>query len=236
MPGNVSTGKLSRALGYQFKRPELLTHALVHRSAPNEHPDTHPESNERLEFLGDAVLDLIMARELYMRFPGDAEGTLTRYKSVLVNEAGLAEIARQVDLGAFLILGRGEKESGGRDKPSLLSDALEAILGAIYLDGGIDAVEPVILALFSRSLDTVKARTAPRGDYKTALQEWTQANGMGLPAYRLLGQEGPDHARTYTVAVSLGNECLAEGKGRSKREAERLAARGALEKLTRAQA
>ncbi len=235
MPDSTSPDKLAKALGYNFKRPELFTHALVHRSAPNEHAKEHPESNERLEFLGDAVLDMIIARELYVRFPDDAEGTLTRYKSALVNESGLAEIARQIDLGAYLILGHGEEESGGRDKPSLLSDALEAILGAIYLDGGTDAVDPVILKLFHQSLATVESRTAPRGDYKTALQEWTQANGLGLPAYRLLGKTGPDHARTYAVAVSLGDDTLAEGAGKSKREAERLAAQGALEKLTGSQ-
>jgi len=222
---------LAAALGHRFADPALLATALVHRSAPNERPGTCPESNERMEFLGDAVLDLVIAQALFERFPGATEGELTRYKASLVSEQALAEVARELKVGDYLVLGRGEEETRGRDKPSILSDALEAVFGAVYLDGGPEAAERVILGRFGRGLDTVRETSAPRGDYKTALQEWTQARGRGLPGYRLVTTEGPDHARRYTVAVSLDGAELATGNGTSKREAERLAAQAALKAL-----
>jgi ribonuclease III len=230
-PSGAEPGALAKALGYAFRAPDLLARAIVHRSAPNERPAVYPESNERLEFLGDAVLDLVIAEALYRRFPAAAEGELTRYKAALVSELALAEVARDLGLGAYLVLGRGEEETGGRDKPSILSDALEAVLGAVYLDGGMPEAEALVLRLFGPGLSGVDQGGAPRGDYKTALQEWTQARGMGLPAYRLEAAEGPDHARRYTVVVALGGKPLASGQGPSKREAERLAARGALDAL-----
>ncbi|MBI5137111.1 MAG: ribonuclease III [Nitrospirae bacterium] len=223
--------QLERAIGYRFRSGGRLRHALVHRSAPNERPSEFPESNERLEFLGDAVLDLVIARALFERFGDAAEGALTRYKSTLVSEAALAALARSLSLGAYLALGRGEEDTRGREKSSILSDALEAVLGAIYLDGGMEPVERVILTLFETDLETVRQRSAPRGDYKTALQEWTQAQGMGLPGYRLLDASGPDHCRTYTVAAILAGKELARGTGTSKRDAERLAAENALRAL-----
>ncbi len=219
---------LEKVLGYAFRAKDMLAGAVVHRSAPNERPSACPESNERLEFLGDAVLDLAIADALYRRFPGAAEGELTRYKAALVSELALADVAREIGLGAYLLLGRGEEETGGRDKPSILSDALEAVIGAVYLDGGPAAAEGLVLRLFADALAAVQETGAPRGDYKTALQEWTQARGRGLPSYRMEAAEGPDHARRYTVVVALGGEPLATGEGRSKREAERVAARGAL--------
>jgi ribonuclease III len=222
---------LEKVLGYAFRDLGLLAGAVVHRSAPNERPAACPASNERLEFLGDAVLDLIIAEDLYRRFPEAPEGELTRYKASLVSELALADVARDVGLGSYLLLGRGEEETGGRDKPSILSDALEAVLGAVYLDGGVAAAEALVLRLFGDALAAVQETGAPRGDYKTALQEWTQARGLGLPAYRLEATEGPDHARRYTVVVALGGKALATGQGASKREAERLAARGALAAL-----
>ncbi len=223
---------LEQALGYQFADRARLVNALVHRSAPNEHPEIYPESNERMEFLGDAVLDLVIAKSLYERFPGATEGALTRYKSTLVSESALAVVAQDLNLGRYLILGRGEEETHGREKPSILSDALEAVLGAVYLDRGMDTAQQVILALFADGLDTVRERSAPRGDYKTALQEWTQAKGLGLPSYRLEATDGPDHQRCYTVSVSLGGKELARGSGTSKRESERLAAAAALKILS----
>jgi len=223
--------QLSQALDYRFAEPALLKNALVHRSAPNEHPDIYPNSNERLEFLGDAVLDLVIARALYERFTNAPEGVLTRYKSSLVNEGALANLARGLNLGKYLILGRGEEETQGRGKPSILSDALEAVLGAIYLDGGMEAAEGVIRQLFNDRLETVAEHSAPRGDYKTALQEWAQANGYGLPRYQLKETSGPDHRRTYTLAVYLSDKEIAVGSGTSKRDAERLAARTALAQL-----
>lgn len=235
MHDRPARARLEADLGYTFRNPALLENALVHRSAPNELREDQIDSNERLEFLGDGVLDLAIARDLYARFPDAAEGALTRYKATLVSEAALADIARGLDLGRYLLLGKGEKDTGGRDKPSILSDALEAVLGAIYLDGGFEEAERVIGTLFREGLESVRERSAPRGDYKTALQEWTQAHSRGLPRYRLLATEGPDHARTYTVTVALGGRPLAEGTGASKREAERAAARQALEILIREQ-
>lgn len=233
--GSREPAALESALGYRFGNPRLLATALVHRSAPNERPEACPESNERLEFLGDAVLDLVVAQALFERFPAATEGELTRYKASLVSELALTEVARALGLGRHLVLGRGEEETAGRDKPSILSDALEAVFGAIYLDGGLAAAERVIRALLGDALKTVRETSAPRGDYKTALQEWTQARGQGLPGYRLLATEGPDHARRYTVAVTLEGETLATGEGTSKREAERLAARAALQRLSSGQ-
>jgi len=230
-PAGADAAALAKALGYAFHDSGLLARAVVHRSAPNERPAVYPESNERLEFLGDAVLDLVIAEDLYRRFPGATEGELTRFKAALVSELALADVARDLGLGKYLVLGRGEEETGGRDKPSILSDALEAVLGAVYLDGGMPQVEALVLRLFGPGLAVVDQSGAPRGDYKTALQEWTQARGMGLPAYRLEAAEGPDHARRYTVVVALGGKPLATGQGPSKREAERLAARGALAQL-----
>jgi ribonuclease-3 len=232
MANPVSPAELAKAIDYRFGSQALLENSLVHRSAPNENPESHPASNERLEFLGDAVLDLVIARALYERFPEAPEGTLTRYKSALVNEQALAALARSLHLGDYLILGRGEEETQGRAKPSILSDALEAVLGATYLDGGMAAAETVILRLFSETLDSVETTSAPRGDYKTALQEWAQANGHGLPKYQLKTTSGPDHRRIYTIAVFLGESELASGTGSSKRDAERLAAQIALEQLT----
>jgi ribonuclease-3 len=224
---DAKRAELEAALGYRFSRPDLLEHALVHRSAPNEQPERYPASNERLEFLGDAFLDLVIAHALFENHPDAPEGELTRYKSTLVSEWALAELARRLDLGKHLILGRGEEETGGREKPSLLADALEAVLGAIYVDGGMARGEAVILALFAEALESVHRRSVPRGDYKTALQEWTQSHGLGLPDYQLLATNGPDHQRTYTSGVFLGKRELARGRGTSKREAERLAARDA---------
>jgi ribonuclease-3 len=234
--GSEAPEKLEAAIGYRFRDRGLLEKALVHRSAPNERPGTCPESNERLEFLGDTVLDLVIAQALFVRFPAATEGELTRYKASLVSELALTEVARRLGLGAFLVLGRGEEETDGRDKPSILSDALEAVFGAVYLDAGLAAAEGVILGLFGKGLDGVGETSAPRGDYKTALQEWTQARGRGLPGYRLAATEGPDHARRYTVTVALEGEELATGHGTSKREAERLAAQAALKVLVEREA
>jgi ribonuclease-3 len=234
--GSEAPEKLEAAIGHRFRDRGLLETSLVHRSAPNERPGTCPESNERLEFLGDTVLDLVIAQALFARFPAATEGELTRYKASLVSELALTEVARNLGLGAFLVLGRGEEETDGRDKPSILSDALEAVVGAVYLDAGLEAAEGVILGLFGKGLDGVGETSAPRGDYKTALQEWTQARGRGLPGYRLAATEGPDHARRYTVTVALEGEELATGQGTSKREAERLAAQAALKRLVEREA
>ncbi|MFQ5508866.1 MAG: ribonuclease III [Leptospirillia bacterium] len=232
MPAKADPAALEAVLGYRFSNRALLETALVHRSAPNERRRRYPESNERLEFLGDGVLDLVIAHALFLRFPDAPEGELTRFKAALVSESGLAERALEMDLGNYLILGRGEEDTGGREKPSLLSDTFEAILGAVYLDGGMEAVEQVILERFSGPIANVREQSAPRGDYKTALQEWTQAHGMGLPAYETLSTDGPDHNLTYRVAVHLGDERMGEGIGHSKREAERSAAEAALARLS----
>ncbi len=219
--------RIQKELGYEFRQREFLETALRHSSFVNENPREEFVHNERLEFLGDALLDLVISRELYRRFSAAREGELTRWRAYLVNSAQLSEIARSIDLGAALQLGGGEESGGGRDKSSILADALEAVLAAVYLDGGLDAAQQVVGFLFDRLLD----QTASENDYKSRLQEYTQAREKTVPEYRLLRSWGPDHDKRFHMSVSLSQKELATGEGRTKKEAAQEAARKALELL-----
>jgi ribonuclease-3 len=219
---------LARKLGHRFRDQGLLDRALRHSSYAHENPGTGP-SNEQLEFLGDAVLSLTVSNLLLAAFPGSAEGELSRGRAALVNARQLAALARQLDLGAHLLLGRGEAQQAGREKPSLLADALEAVMAAVFLDGGLQAATSLTQRLFALYLE---AGGAPLGqDYKTALQEFTQPRHKTSPTYALIEESGPGHARRFLVEVELLGQPLARGEGRSKKQAEQQAARRALQIL-----
>jgi ribonuclease-3 len=218
--------RLCQALGYSFSNRGLLLEALTHRSFKNERPDLISTDNERLEFLGDAVVGLVVASLLYSRFPNADEGELTRRRADLVSERGLSEAAQVLGVGDAMRLGKGEERSGGRSKPRLLASALEACIGAIYSEGGAQAAFGVAREIFEPRLHTI---AGGRLDAKSKAQEWAQAHLGGTPSYRLVGTEGPDHAREFTVALELHGKPVATGVGRSKNEAEQAAAWAALE-------
>ncbi len=218
-------------LGYTFRRPALLRLALTHPSYAHEHPHQEGEAhNQRLEFLGDAVLDFLVAAWLYRTYPHFPEGTLTRLRATLVRTETLARLARELGLGAALRLGRGEEEHGGRDRPANLCDALEAVVGALYLDGGLEAAWARLRPWFARETETILAEET-YVDAKSRLQEWAQGELGITPAYRIVGEEGPDHAKTFTAQALLGEQVVGEGQGSSKRAAEQEAARMALRRL-----
>jgi len=224
--------KLFLGLGYTFRDADVVTTALTHTSYANENPRAAPHHNERLEFLGDAVLDFVISDALMREFPDSPEGDLSKIRASLVSEGALAELARELDLGAHLRIGRGERRSGGHEKNSILSDALEALLAAVYLDSapssGISEVQRVILALFKSRLGA--ARKEPGNeDYKTALQELVQSHHRETVRYDILAEKGPDHDKHFHAAVFLRDRELGRGDGRSKKTAEQAAARTALE-------
>jgi len=215
---------LQARLGVQFRNPELLERALRHSSYVYENPERGP-SNEQLEFLGDAVLSLAVSHLLLSAFPESPEGELSRRRAALVNSRTLALLARRLELGRYLLLGRGEDRQGGRKKPSLLADALEAVLAAVFLDQGLEAAQRLVHKWLSPLM--AAQRELDFQDAKTMLQEWAQARGE-VPQYQLLEEGGPSHARVFRVAVLLRGQALAEGVGPSKKAAEQMAARQAL--------
>jgi len=223
-------GNLEDLLGYRFIRPELLMVALAHKSFVNEHPEVCAEDNERLEFLGDAVLDLVVSAKIFSDYPQLKEGEMTRVRAEVVSEKSLSTLARGIHLGESLRLGRGEEQTGGRCKESLLADALEAVFGAVFLDGGFSAAREVILSLTGRSI-SIAARRKSGLDNKTRLQEELQSRFGRMPEYVLLNTLGPDHARVYQVAVRFGEELIGRGEGRTKKQAEQQAAAEALERF-----
>ena len=212
---------LMNTLGYQFKDPALLKRALTH-------PSMGGEDNQRLEFLGDAVLQYIMSDILYATHPKDREGSLTHLRALLVCEAALSQVARSLHVGEALIMDKGEALTGGRDKPSVLCDAMEAILAAAYLDGGLDAARGIIQRHWPRPEDVHR----PMQDSKGALQEHLQKDGGDAPTYSIVAQDGPPHDRTFEAAVFRYGVELARGIGKTKKQAEQAAALAALEKLT----
>lgn len=219
---------VAERLGHDFAQPELLRDALTHRSFRNERPNEAPADNERLEFLGDAVLGAGVAYLLHQAFPEAREGELTRRRAELVSEGGLLTAAEDLALGAALRLGKGEARSGGRQKPRLLASAVEACLGAVYLDGGPDAALEAVRRLFGERVHTASARR----DAKSRLQEIVQGRQRTTPRYVHLAARGPDHARIFEAAVEVDGEEIARGEGRSKADAERAAAIAALEHLS----
>jgi ribonuclease III len=225
---DVALRGVAAALGHAFSSLHMLRDAVTHRSFANEHPEQAPADNERLEFLGDAVVDLVVSTLLWEQFPDATEGELTRRRADVVCETGLADVAREVGVGGVLRLGRGEEKSGGRDKPRLLACALEAVMAAVYLDGGPPAAMAVGHRLFrSRIAETVPGAS----DFKSRIQELAQARGFGTPTYELRGAEGPDHERLFHVVILVAGEEVARGSGRSKVEAEQAAADAALRRV-----
>ena len=222
-----TASSLNERLGLSFSNFSLLTVALTHRSYANEHQDGS-EDNERLEYLGDAVLDFIVAEWAYRHFPELPEGDLTKIRAHLVRNENLARFAQQIDLGGVLRLGRGEKTTGGNHRESVLGSAFEALLGAIYLDANFEKVKNFVLPFVDPSLESILEEI---NDPKSQLQEQTQALKLGAPVYRVIGTNGPDHARTYEVEVEVAGEVKGRGTGSSKSNAEREAARDALKKI-----
>ena len=226
---------LERRIGYRFRDRGLLEHALTHRSRVQEDASGGVFDNESMEFLGDSVLGFVIADMLFREFPHHNEGQKSKLKASLVSAASLARLGESIDLGAFLILGRGEEKTGGRRKHAIIADCYEALIAAIYLDGGIESAGAFIERQFAGVIDEARRRGAGADftdDWKSALQEWLQSNQRGLPVYRLAGEIGPDHRKRFVVEVLVEGQAVASAEGRSKKEAAQAAARSALEQLT----
>ena len=215
---------LEKRLDYTFENPQLIIEALTHKSYKK------PYNNERLEFLGDAVLDLIVGEFLYKKFPQEDEGVLSKIRASLVNESGFTKLARVIDLGNHIYLSPAEENNDGRNKPSLLSNAFEAVIGAIYLEAGLTVCQKMIVKLLEETYPKIDLNTLSK-DYKTALQELTQATHGVTPNYEQLATKGPDHKKEFEIEVSLNDEPIAKAKGKSKKEAQQKAAKIALKKL-----
>ncbi len=218
--------QLEKRLNYTFKDKQLIIEALTHKSYKK------PYNNERLEFLGDAVLDLIVGEYLFMKFPNSNEGVLSKIRASLVNESGFTLLAKAINLGEYIYLSPAEENNNGRNKPSLLSNAFEAIIGAVYLEAGLEKAKEIAIALLEAEHPKIDLDTLSK-DYKTALQELTQATHGVTPQYELLGSSGPDHKKEFEIAVKLNGETIASAKGKSKKEAQQKAAQIALEALKR---
>ncbi len=240
MMSREEDGRLMERLGYEFRDPDLLDRALTHSSAVPELRAARGEDiafagsavqdNERLEFLGDAVLELLTSEYLLTNFPGWTEGQLSKSRARIVNAHSLEQAARALGLGEHLRLGRGEEKTGGREKPALLADAFEAVVAAMYLDGGLEpARELLTRTVFLQALEN--GERISESDRKSALQEYLQGKGGQLAEYRLAGESGPDHQKTFLVEVWIKGECLSSAEGSTKKEAEQKAARRALERL-----
>ena len=223
-------GTLQQLIGHRFSNQALLVAAVTHRSFAHEAVGKGCKDNESLEFLGDAVLAFVIARELYQRFPGLDEGRLSKHKSMLEKASTLADAARALGLGTHLRLGKGEHKSGGARNDKILSNAFEALVAATFLDGGMEAASLMIERSLGSRLEALDAQN-PINDYKSALQEVTQARGLGTPRYVVVGETGPDHDKRFTVCVLVDEKPLAEEVGCTKRGAQQLAARSALERL-----
>lgn len=221
---------LEEKLGYSFRNIQLLEAALYHSSYANEHRGTGIQSNERMEFLGDAVLGMVTAEYLFRKHPNLPEGDLTRIRAALVCEESLHEVAQSLGLGEYLKLGRGEESGGGRQRPSILADATESVFAAVYLDGGIEEARTIIhRVLLDREREEVVEER--RRDFKTLLQELVQRRSDQVLRYEMTGESGPDHAKVFEASVSVNGTVVGVGTGRSKKEAEQAAARSALEKM-----
>jgi len=215
---------LEERLGYTFQDKQLIIEALTHKSYKK------PYNNERLEFLGDAVLDLIVGEYLFKKFPNSNEGVLSKIRASLVNESGFALLARAIKLGDYMYLSLAEENNNGRDKPSLLSNAFEAIVGAIYLEAGLQKAKDIAISLLEECHPRIDLQSLSK-DYKTTLQELTQATHGVTPVYKLIGSSGPDHKKEFEIAVILDEKEISRAKGKSKKDAQQKAAQIALEKL-----
>lgn len=218
--------EFEKIIGYSFKDKNLIYHALSHSSYANEKKHTGG-SNERLEFLGDSVLSIVVSDYLYKHLTNVAEGELTKLRASLVCEKSLHIFAKKINLGEYILLGKGEENTGGRERPSILADAFEAVIAAIYLDGGMEAAAKHILRFIPKDIE--KSRKPVFNDFKTALQEVVQMNPEEKVEYVLISEEGPDHNKSFIVEVTLNSQVIGKGKGHSKKEAEQLAAKEALE-------
>ena len=215
---------LQKSLGYQFKNEKLITEALTHRSYSKSF------NNERLEYLGDAVLDLIVGEYLYHLFPEAEEGILSKLRAALVNEEAFTKLAKRLDLGKYLFLSPAEENNGGREKPSILSSAFEALIGALYLEAGFDKAKEIALKLIKEEYPTITPEELLK-DYKTTLQEITQAHFGVVPEYRLLSATGPDHRKEFEIGVYIHDKEYARAKGKSKKTAQQEGAKLTIEKL-----
>jgi ribonuclease-3 len=220
---------LQTRIGVVFKNSNLLLQALTHKSYANENPKFSLGNNERLEFLGDTVLSLIIGQTLFLRNPNLSEGDLSKMRAHVVNGSCLAEVAKKVGLGSFLLLGAGEAKSAGHEKPSILADALEAVIAAIYLDQGFHAAEQFVLMAYDHLLNPLSFGALT--DYKTQLQEFCQEGGLSLPAYQQVSAYGPDHQKRYEIEVKIGDVSYGTGIGTSKKEAQQQSAKTALDRL-----
>lgn len=220
-------------LGYVFRRPELLDEALTHKSHLQGKPSVQSKHNERLEFLGDAVLSLVISDFLASKYPSSTEGELSKVRARLVSRASLAQAARRLGLGDLLRLGRGEEVTHGRVKSSILGNALEAVMGAIYLDGGLDSAKAFILQVLGKEIDLIQSAIFPAymRDHKSHLQEYCQKQFDMLPTYSLLQESGPDHQKQFEVQVRIQDKILGQGVGKTKKEAEQNAAQQAFSQL-----
>jgi ribonuclease-3 len=217
---------LQECLGYRFQDIDRLRKALTHPSYVNEHPEDVTGDNQRLEFLGDAVIDFVAAEWVYQQYPEFHEGRMTRLRAALVRTKTLAQFARQIQLGDYLLLGYGEAQGGGRDRDANLCDAFEALLGAVYLDSGLRAIRQMIMPLLGPVAEATLAQEADI-DAKSRLQEWSQADLGITPRYRIIEERGPDHDKTFVAQVLLGRRVTGQGQGQSKQQAEQAAARAA---------
>ena len=220
--------ELEKAIGYSFQDISLLENALAHSSYANERWHNSLRSNERLEFLGDSILGMIVAEYLYRNFPDRPEGELTRMRADMVCETSLAAVAQQLGLGSHLLLGHGEEQGGGRNRASILADAVESVIAASFLDGGMAAAEAFVRRFILCNVPTQRLQNV---DYKTALQEQIQKKKEQKLVYTLVGESGPDHDKSFVVEVALNGKVVGKGTGTSKKRAEQDAARAALEKL-----
>ena len=220
---------LQEKIGYTFRDPQLLNKALTHKSHVNENSQSLKD-NERFEFLGDSVLDLIVSGYMIKAFPDFAEGTLSKIRAAVVNESCLAGLAREIDLGKYLLLGKGEESSGGREKNSLLANAYEAVAGAVYHDSNLEEALNIFLPILEKEISKY-ANTARFRDYKSDLQEYTQTHFNCVPSYKVVNEKGPDHAKEFEVVVAIQEGIRGRGRGKSKKEAEQAAAKSALGSL-----
>ncbi|MBD3321121.1 MAG: ribonuclease III [Chitinivibrionales bacterium] len=225
--GDIDLEKIQAIVGHSFKNPRLLKKALTHRSYMTSTSHSHLDSNERLEFLGDAVLNCCVTEHLFHAYPDKSEGELSKIKSLVVSRKILGELATELDLGKFIFLGHGEKTSGGRRKTSILANVFEAVLGALFLDGGIEQSRVFLeVTLFCRIDDFLKEKS--NINYKSKILEMSQRDGFGIPHYRVLSTSGPEHAKTFKVQIEIGGIALGAGTGPNKKAAQQIAAKNAM--------